>query len=108
MTEISQNDLHRAVDRIARSEDGHLLYRYFQQALCGVLVNAADGALREDNGRRRFASELMGLMAKGIEESGGPGTTSKPVTFSRQQPAASGKRVTAREWLSTAEPGAPE
>lgn len=98
---ISDEDMKLALDRIARSEDGNLLYRFFQQVLCGVVLGANDGALREDNGRRRFASELMGHMAKGIEESGGTDAIRRPVIFARRQPDAGHKHVSAREWLAS-------
>ena len=74
---INDEEMHTAIDRIARSPDGHLLYRYFQKILCGVVTD--DSALPAHNGRRRFAAELMGLMAKGIEASGG--SSNAVVTF---------------------------
>ena len=67
---IDDKDLAEALDRIARSPDGRLLYLYCQKTLCQVLPSGqTEGALREHDGRRRFASELMGRMAEGIQDS---------------------------------------
>ena len=96
---ISEEDMREAIDRIARTHDGQLLYRYFQQSLSGVPTNANDSALREHNGRRSFAAELMGLMAKGIEESGGTDASKRPIVFTRKQPDAGGRHVTARDYF---------
>lgn len=95
---IDDLQLREAIDRIAGTADGQLLYRYCQKVLCGVSNDPNDSALREDNGRRRFASELMGLMAKGIE-----GSDRTAITFSRNTsertertgPRGAGRRVTA-------------
>lgn len=69
---VTDKDLHRSLDSIARTPDGRDLYLYLQKVLCGIPTGVtSDCALQSDHGRRRFASELMGLMAKGIEESDG-------------------------------------
>lgn len=97
---IENKDFIEAWDRIARTADGHTIYLYLQQRLMAVRVNADDGTLREDNGQRSFASQLLGLMAKGIEESA-TGIASRLVTISRSGPVAvsstsgAGRRVTA-------------
>lgn len=65
-----------AVDRIARTPDGAALYVFLQRRLMAVPVTFEPGALQWDHGERSFASRLIGLMAKGIYESGGrTGTT---------------------------------
>lgn len=74
---ITDEEMHQAIDRIARSEDGHLLYLYFQKALCATTTT--ESALPRNEGRRSFAAELMAIMAKGIRESGR--ADSIPITF---------------------------
>jgi hypothetical protein len=68
---IEEKDLNEAIDRIARSHDGHMLYLFLQRKLMGVSTSLDDGALRVAEGERLFALRLMSLMTKGIEESGG-------------------------------------
>jgi hypothetical protein len=71
MTDVSDKHCFDAIDRIARSDDGYMLYLYLQKALCAVGEAETSGrALRANEGRRKFAATLMGLMAKGIRESG--------------------------------------
>lgn len=99
---ITDDDLAKALDRIARTADGLLLYRFLQKVLCGVIPASQLGALPFDHGRRSFASELMGRMAKGVDESSGNRAESdRPVTFAvagprRAEPATrgAGRRVT--------------
>lgn len=103
---ITDEDMAKALDRIAHTADGQLLYRYLQKTLLGVLAGPTEaGALNFDNGRRTFASQLMGHMAKGIDESGGSAADGRPsersVTFARVQPRVvaqsrgAGRRITA-------------
>lgn len=68
---ISEEEMAAAIDRIARTEDGRLLYLWCQKRLCAVTASTDGGALNEDNGERSFAAKLMSRMAKGIDESGG-------------------------------------
>ena len=103
---IDDEQLNQALDRIARSADGELLYRYCQKTLMGTLAEhiPADGALWTEHGRRRFAAELMAKMAKGIAESGGQRRNSdssaeRTVVFAARQPGASSRRVGIREHL---------
>lgn len=93
---IETKDIHEAIDRLARTPDGQMLYRYLQKTLCAVMTgDHHDGALRQFEGRRIFAAELMGLMAKGIDES-----DRHAITFSIAGPRAvartrgAGRRVT--------------
>lgn len=67
---IETQDIAEAIDRIARTPDGIILYRFLQKTLCAVPPSEqTDGALREFEGRRRFAAELMGHMSEGIQDS---------------------------------------
>lgn len=103
----SDEDLKAAIDRLARTADGRELYLYLQKTLLGFVTGErTEGALREHESRRMFASELMDLMAKGIEESGG--RDNQPIVFSRQQRASTGARTSARDFFRAqlaAEPG---
>jgi hypothetical protein len=78
-----------AIDRIAKTPDGAALYVFLQRRLMSITSMESDGALRQDQGERTFAAKLIGLMAKGISESGGrtgitgsssgPGGSEQPV-----------------------------
>ncbi len=78
-----------AIDRIARTPDGAALYVFLQRRLMSILPSDSEGALRSDEGERRFAAKLISVMAKGIFESGGrsgitgssvgPGGSEQPV-----------------------------
>lgn len=103
---IIDEDMENAIRRIALTADGELQYRYLQKRLLGVLVSTDSGALLSDNGERKFASRLMGLMAKGIDERGGRnsdssgtgGATERPVTFAvaGPRPISNGRRGAGR------------
>jgi hypothetical protein len=85
----SQELCKEAIDRIARSADGHMLYVFLQRRLMSIEPVVSDGALQQSQGERRFAATLIGLMAKGARESGGrtgitgsgigPGGSEQPV-----------------------------
>jgi len=75
--EVSDQDLREAIDRIARTADGGILYLYLQKTLCGVASDDSERALQADHGRRRFAQQLMGLMSEGVSVNGRSGS----VTF---------------------------
>jgi hypothetical protein len=105
---ITDDLLKEAIDRIARTPDGRLLYLWLQRRMMGVCASTEPGALQTDHGERRFASTLIGLMAKGMDESGGRDTstggrgTSEPaIIFALPRPVASpdsrgaGRRITA-------------
>ena len=79
--EVTDVDFREALARIAGTEDGYLLYLYMQRTLCGTIPGdgANERAFPIFEGRRRFASELMGLMAEGIRNSGR--STVRPVVF---------------------------
>jgi hypothetical protein len=109
---ISDEQFRNAIDRLARSDDGRTLYLFLQRSLMAVPMALDDGALRAHHGERMFAAKLIGLMAKGISESGGrsdasgPGSGSgggdQPIVFAVAGPrrvadagrAGSGRRVT--------------
>lgn len=96
---ITDDDMMKAIDRLARTEDGHLLYRYLQRVLCATVPPSMPRcALRANEGRRSFAAELMGLMAKGLRESD---RSDSAITFTVAGPrriaptGGAGRRVTA-------------
>lgn len=102
-TEIhpTEQAIHEAIDRIARTPDGAMLYVHLQRRLMSISVADAEGALRLDQGERTFASKLIGLMAKGIFESGGrtghsgssigPGGGEQPIVVASPEPVRSGR-----------------
>lgn len=57
-----------AIRTIARSDDGALLHRYLRRILETVIDLESEGALRQHNGRRSLARDLMRLMAEGIDD----------------------------------------
>ena len=89
-----------AIDRIARTPDGAMLYVYLQRRLMSVVPSFEDGALRADQGERIFAARLISAMAKGIFESGnrtgitgssiGPSGSEQPVVVPSPKPVRSG------------------
>ena len=95
---IGEKELTDAIDRIAKTEDGQLLYLYLQRRLMAVSTATDDGSLRTEHGQRLFAAHLIGLMAKGIETSGG--RSESICTFAVAGPRAvsvsrgAGRRVT--------------
>jgi hypothetical protein len=103
--EISEKLMHEAIDRIARTPDGRVLYLYCQRRLMALTVSADLSTLQSDHGERSFASRLIGLMATGISESGGRtsssgGNTEQPLVFAVPKPVAvggprgAGRRIT--------------
>jgi hypothetical protein len=105
--EISEKLMHEAIDRIARTPDGRVLYLYCQRRMLEVCVSNDPSTLQADHGERRFASHLRGLMATGISESGGRtssgsgDTSEQPIVFARPKPVVvggprgAGRRITA-------------
>lgn len=59
-----------ALRRIAATHDGALLHRYLRRVLETVIDLESDGALRQQNGRRSLARDLMRLMAEGLNDHG--------------------------------------
>lgn len=109
---IDDNDIAQAFDRIARTPDGETIYRHFQKRLMGTLADHApeDSALRTEHGMRRFAAELMAMMARGIDESDGrnssPGdrATERVVVFRTRPRTGGNQHVSAREHLARHDP----
>lgn len=109
---IDDDDIKQAFDRIARTADGETIYRYFQKRLMGTLADHApeDSALRSEHGMRRFAAELMSMMAKGIDESGGRSTspgdraTERTVVFRAREPSRGNQRPGFREYARANDP----
>ena len=64
-------EIAEALDRIARTADGLILYRHLENQLCAICLDLGHGALRRHEGHRMFARELMRFMAEGIAASGG-------------------------------------
>jgi hypothetical protein len=95
--DISTDDLRKALDRIARTQDGILLYRHLQKIRLGLAPPASTGrALRHFEGYRNCAADLMAHMAEGIGNGSGAVVTfsiarGAPVSASR----GAGRRVTA-------------
>jgi hypothetical protein len=92
---ITDQHFEEAIERIAGTADGQLLYLYLQRRLMKLPPNLDDGPLRADLGERMFASRLIGLMAKGMQERGGRTGSSdtssgsaRPIVF-----AVAGSRV---------------
>jgi len=105
---IDENQFDEALDRIARTPDGVLLYRFLQTKLMGTIAEHApkQSALRVEHGERRFAQMLMARMAKGIDESGGRTDLSNSRASERTvvirrgaQPVRTGQRLSARDFL---------
>lgn len=102
MSEVhpTQQAIHEAIDRLARTPDGAMLYVYLQRRLLEVLPTADLSALNTHHGERMFAFRLTGLMAKGIIESGGrtgitgsstgPGGIEQPIVRPVAKPVALG------------------
>lgn len=100
---IADEQFHAAIDRLARTDDGRTLYLFLQKRLMAVFSSESESALRSDNGERMFASKLIGLMGKGIAESGGRNDAAEqrqpdeqPIVFAVRGPVAVGSRHGAR------------
>lgn len=85
--EITDEMMREALHRLGMTPDGELFYRWLQKELMGVMATENLSALQTHNGRRTLARDLMGLLAKGIEERGrtesnhNAGASSRPVVF---------------------------
>jgi hypothetical protein len=97
--------LDKAIDRIARTSDGAMLYLFLQKALSAVPLDTSGYALPQNHGRRSFASELMAKMAAGIRDAhGGRDPTDSPITFAVREPVKLAGRESARSFLSRTDP----
>lgn len=104
---ISDDDIDKALDAIARTPAGYNFY-------CGLHKTAltlplgdddpCDWTLRTNFARRKFALELMSKMAKGIDESHGRADpndkpSARPVVFRPREPVSVNDRRSIRERL---------
>lgn len=80
--------VHEALQRWARTSDGRVFYVALQKVLMGVTSNTEAGALQENLGRRRFAAELMAVMAEGMTEADKLDAGSRPIVFELAGPVA--------------------
>jgi hypothetical protein len=107
---IDDKLVHEALQRFARTPDGRVFYVGLQKLLMGVPSGDDFGALRENLGRRRFASELMAVMAEVMtSENESDDPNGRPIVFSLSKPATgySGARGARRRVAPTQpEPGA--
>lgn len=109
---IDLKDIDKVLDRIARTPDGEALYRFLQKEAQSLPADGSVGALRSHDGRRSFALDLMGHMAKGIDARAGSAAhsasdgklTERAVVFERPGPVAVGRRESAREWIARTDP----
>ncbi len=103
---IDDQQIGEAIDRIARTVDGSVLYLFLQKNLSSVPVDPLGDALQRLHGRRSFAAELMAMMATGIREShGGRDPTDSPITFTVPERARVAGRIGSREFARLVEPG---
>ena len=84
---IDNKLVHEALQRWARTPDGRVFYVGLQKVLMGVPSDKSDGALRENLGRRTFASELMAVMAEVMTENLSDDGIDRPIVFQLQRPA---------------------
>jgi len=104
MSEVhpAESAVYEAIDRIARTSDGAMLYVHLQRRLMSISTEDSESALRRNEGERTFASKLIGLMAKGIFESGGrtghigssigPGGGEQPLVVPSPEPVRTGRQ----------------
>jgi hypothetical protein len=88
---IEVKDMEEAIDRIARSSDGKMLYLLLQRRLMALPSTTDAYALPLEAGERIFAAKLIGLMAKGIAESDGHNSGQQPIVFAVRQPTVVGR-----------------
>jgi len=100
--EIDFQQLKDAWDRIARTQDGLIVYRHLQRIRLGLAPdNVPDSALPRLEGRRSLAADLMAFMSEGIAEN-----DRACITFAVAKPAASsgtrgaGRRISAATFIS--------
>ena len=94
---IESKDIAQAWDRVARTQDGLIIYRHLQRILMGT-ANSDDSALPRLEGRRRLAADLMAFMAEGIADN-----DRACVTFAVAKPIAGAITGTdaRRKWLAS-------
>jgi hypothetical protein len=68
--DVTSDDIKKAFDRIARTYDGQMVYRYLQKIRLGLTpLEASECALQRNEGSRTLAADLMGFMYEGIADS---------------------------------------
>lgn len=98
---IDDKLVHEALQRFARTPDGRAFYVGLQKVLMGVPSDNSDGALRENLGRRRFASELMAVMAEVMSENDqSDDPRGRPIIFTFAKPVAGARSRGARRRVS--------
>jgi hypothetical protein len=100
---IDQKLCNEALQRIARTSDGRLLYLLFQKVVTGVPTDSRSGALKVNLGRRTLASELMAVMAETMTEATSDGTgdpSERPIIFSLARPVVVARNAGARRRVS--------
>jgi hypothetical protein len=94
---IENKEMQEAIDRIARTADGILLYRLLQKVLCGTVAAQSDhGALQFNEGRRTLARDLMAFMSEGIAENDRACVTfavAKPERTDQRASRGAGRRI---------------
>ena len=98
--EIDNERIQEAWDRIARTQDGLIVYRHLQRIRLGIVTAMNDlGALPYFEGRRSLAADLMAFMSESIAEN-----DRACVTFAVAKPVAitgTGTGTDARrKWLA--------
>jgi hypothetical protein len=100
---ISETEMREAWDHIARTPDGKFAYLYLQRFLMGV--SASSDTLQTDHGQRIFAAQLIGLMAKGIQESGGSSDSVLTFAVAGPRPVANPRGAARRVTVDSYVPG---
>ena len=97
--EFTTPEINEAWERIARSSDGHIIYRHLQKLV--MALSADVSALPVHEGGRILARHLMSLMAQGIVDSDRYAIAfpvAKPVATTGTRGA--GRRVTADTFVA--------
>lgn len=65
---ITDEELRTAIGRLGQTQDGEKLYLWLQRGLMRVVHTPDHGALLHENGRRTLASEIMGMLSRGLSD----------------------------------------
>ena len=96
MIAFMEDDVREAWARIGHSRDGQHVRAVFAAMLMkGIPTGLQDGALREEVGRMRLASEIVTLL-DGLDGNRGRATDSPDVAVVRPQPEPPGSRGSRR------------
>jgi hypothetical protein len=94
MSEASEYDQQRFLDawaRLGRTPDGRTIYLHLQKIVEAIPTDSEAGALRENLGRRRLASEIRAAMSEAVRTQD-PNIDERPVVFTFAKPATVGPR----------------